>query len=494
MSQGMERQTKADWRSRSAWVRGALSTLAERASPDLRSHTAQNRAPNPDRLAAASEWLREAPRRLAGLAGGQLIDAVARIEDSYGQFPELEIDIPRRALVDELRSSLESEGGEAAVPLLMACAALDSLAPVGDLLDSMARAGQGEAIAGIVAILARRRAFTYEEIAPAVEELCRQGRLPGALAVTAAASGDGDGDPGAVALGAGLNRVLFAGGGAAGDPTGLARMVLSARNRVQRSTRPPARSNPGPQLLAPQLLAPGLLELAERVAAKLPWRQVSASSVATTSAPWRTGRLGFAEFAAQWPEICGVEIEWLPAMKVGRAGERRHAGICAKPGQSGHLVFGPYVKLGPGDYRVRVRWSAGRPTRNIPRGQPVATIEAVSRCGKTYLAQRQLRVEDYLHPEHELLFHIIAKPPPAFPIEVRVWTSGAVPLTVSSITVERIAAPSRIAGTFAPADTAKCLIPEYGRPPPVLASDSRPRPGPAGLPHRTAPGIAVFDR
>jgi hypothetical protein len=454
MSQGMERQTKADWRSRSAWVRGALSTLAERAPPDLRS--AQTRAPEPDRLAAASEWLREAPRRLAGLAGEQLIDAVARIEDAYGQFPELEIDIPRRALVDELRSSLEGEGGQAAVPLLMACAALDSSAPVAALLDTMARAGHGEAIAGVVAILARRRAFTYEEIAPAVEELCRQGRLPGALAVTAAASG-GDGDPGgdpgaaAVALGAGLNGVLFAGGGAAGDPSGLARMVLSARNRLQRSTRPQARSNPGPQLLAPQLLAPQLLaprllELAERVAAKLPWRQVSPSPVATTSVPRRAGRLGFAEFAAQWPEICGVEIDWLSAMKVGRAGERRLAGICAKPGRTGHLVYGPYVTLGAGDYRVRVRWSAGRPTRNVPHGQPVATIEAVSRCGKTYLAQRQLRVEDYLHPEHELLFHIIAKPPPAFPIEVRVWTSGAVPLTVSSITVERIAAPPRIAG------------------------------------------------
>ena len=93
-----------------------------------------------------------------------------------------------------------------------------------------------------------------------------------------------------------------------------------------------------------------------------------------------------------------------------------------------------------------MRWSAGRPTRKIPHGQPVATIEAVSGYGKNYLAQRQLRVEDYIHPEHELLFYIIAKPPPAFPIEVRVWTSGAVPLTVSSITVERIAAPPRIAG------------------------------------------------
>ncbi len=389
--------------------------------------------------------MRAAPRRLAGLAGEPLIEAVARIENSYGEFPELEIEVPRRALVEELRSSLDSVAGQAAVALLMACTALDSSPPsasVAALLDTMARAGQGDQIAGVVAILARRRAFTCDEIAPAVEELCRQGRLPAALALTSAASGPVDVDPGAaaVALGAGLKRILFAGGDAPVDPAGLARIVLSARNRLQRSTRPPAKSSPGPQPLAPQLL-----ELAEQVAAKLPRRTLSPPPAATTTAPWRTGRLGFAEFAAQWPEICGVEIEWLPVMKVGRAGERRHAGICAKPGQTGHLLYGPYVKLGAGNYRVRVRWSAGRPARTVPRFQPVATIEAVSRYGKTYLAQRQLRVEDTLSPEHEILFHIIGRPPPAFPIEVRVWTSGAVPLTVSSITVERIAAAPSIA-------------------------------------------------
>jgi hypothetical protein len=140
-------------------------------------------------------------------------------------------------------------------------------------------------------------------------------------------------------------------------------------------------------------------------------------------------------------------VEWLPVMKVGPAGERNHAGVCARPGQTGHLVYGPYVKLGAGDYRVRVRWSAGQPLRTFPRFQPVATIEAVSRHGKTYLAQRQLRVEDYVGPEHELLFHIAGRSSPALPIEVRVWTSGAVPLTLSSITVERIAAPAKTAMT-----------------------------------------------
>ena len=437
----MEGQDKAEWRSSKAWSGGASSILAEPS----RSRYAP--AEEPDRLARASEWLHAAPRRLAGLAGEQLLNEVARIDDAYDQFPELEIDFPRRTLVNELQSTAVCVAGQGALPLLMACAALDpspSSALVAALFEGMARAGQGEATGGVAAILARRRAVTSDEVAPAVAELCRQGRVPAALALTAAASGGDDGDPGAAAapLDAGLKRLLFSGGDAATDPSGLARTILSARDRVRRSIRPQAKGSPGQPRLAPRLL-----ELAERVAGKLPRHPVSPPSVAATAVPWRTGRLGFAEFAAQWPEIRGVAIEWLPAMRVGHAGERRHAGICAKPGQTGHLVYGPYVKLGAGDYRVRIRWDAGRPVRHVPRGQPVATIEAVSRYGKTYLAQRQLRAEDCLKPEHEVMFHIIGRRPPAFPVEVRVWTSGAVSLTVSSITVERIAAPAGLAAT-----------------------------------------------
>ena len=65
-------------------------------------------------------------------------------------------------------------------------------------------------------------------------------------------------------------------------------------------------------------------------------------------------------------------------------------------------------------------------------------IEAVSRNGKSYLAQCKLLIEDCVRPEHELAFRVTAGVAEATPIEVRVWTSGTVPLTVSSITVERV--------------------------------------------------------
>jgi len=123
----------------------------------------------------------------------------------------------------------------------------------------------------------------------------------------------------------------------------------------------------------------------------------------------------------------------------------------------------------------------------------VATIEAVSRYGKTYLVQRQLRLEDALRPEYELIFRINSRP--ALPIEVRVWTSGAVPLTLSSITVERIAAPVRTppVSALATDDAASAAIPEYRRPPAVLTA-RQSSPAPAGLAHRPALEIAAFDR
>jgi glycosyltransferase involved in cell wall biosynthesis len=204
-----------------------------------------------------------------------------------------------------------------------------------------------------------------------------------------------------------------------------------APHRVEQLARPAGKSDPHPWAAGSRLR-----ELAERAAARLARPAVPPSPLAATTAPGHTGRPGGAEFAA--PELCGVAIEWLPAMKIGRAGERRAGSVCTKPGQAGHLVYGPYVKLGAGDYRVRICWDAGRPARKIPPGQPVATIEAVSRYGKTYLAQRQLRLDNYARPEHELQLRIANRPAP-LAIEVRVWTCGAVPLTVSSITVERLA-------------------------------------------------------
>ena len=432
MSQPNEGRGKADWSAPPRDFRGGLVAEPEgrRAGP---ASDPTPPPPEPDSLAAAREWLQSAPRRLVGLQRMQLIDAVARTERAYDEFPELEFAMPRGGLVEALRLAVDGVTDDAAIPLLMAGVLLDgapSSSCLAVLLHRMAGAGHGDVIAPIIAILAQRRSFGGEEIAPVLDELCRQQRNTAALAAISQVLGHLGADPDAALsqLGLALSRLLPDAGSGDGDPSALAKVVLSARNRVQPAIRPQATAAQGAALLT----------LAERVAAKLPQRSPLPSRTASTAR--RAGAAAVPALAVPSPQIGGAEVEWLPLMQVGRAGERSKAEICARPGQTGHLVYGPYARLAAGDYRVRMCWTAGRPVRSAPRDQPIATIEAVSRYGKSYLAQRELRLEDCTRPEHDLLFHVGGRPTaPAPAIEVRVWTSGIVPLTVSSISVALVA-------------------------------------------------------
>ncbi|MGE5268832.1 MAG: hypothetical protein ACM3JG_04070, partial [Thiohalocapsa sp.] len=134
------------------------------------------------------------------------------------------------------------------------------------------------------------------------------------------------------------------------------------------------------------------------------------------------------------PEIPGVAIEWLAVMRVGPAGRRTADGIVAEAGRSGHLVYGPYATLAAGCYRARVHLAA--PANAAAPAPPLATIEAVAAQGRRFLAQRALCDADTLGSRHELAFQI--EPGDGEAVELRVWSSGAVPLTVVSIAIERI--------------------------------------------------------
>ena len=89
---------------------------------------------------------------------------------------------------------------------------------------------------------------------------------------------------------------------------------------------------------------------------------------------------------------------------------------------------------------------AGQPEvmeRSAGDQHALTVLVGPSGYGKTYLAQRELRLEDCDRPAHDLLFHVGGRATaPASAIEVRVWTSGIVPLTVSSISVELVGLPS----------------------------------------------------
>jgi glycosyltransferase involved in cell wall biosynthesis len=153
-----------------------------------------------------------------------------------------------------------------------------------------------------------------------------------------------------------------------------------------------------------------------------------------------------AGFPAPRPHTGRGPVEWLPVLQAGPVGQRTAAGISSEGGEAGHLFYGPYARLGAGEYRVRIRWRGGQPEARLPPDTVLATIEAVSGDAvpghATYLAQRDLTVRERGRGEHDLRFRIEATDmPPWQAVEVRFWTSGLVPLTVSSVTVERFVLP-----------------------------------------------------
>jgi len=146
------------------------------------------------------------------------------------------------------------------------------------------------------------------------------------------------------------------------------------------------------------------------------------------------------EFAAQWRNVSGIAVDWLPTMRVGDAGDRIDGMLRAKPGHKGHIVYGPYFQLPPGAYHVCALLDSGQSWRSRYRREPVATLEAVANEGNAYLAQRDITPEDLRRGRHEFTFAVTeaAATRGQNIVEVRLWTSGAVPFSVSSITVERL--------------------------------------------------------
>ena len=135
-----------------------------------------------------------------------------------------------------------------------------------------------------------------------------------------------------------------------------------------------------------------------------------------------------------------MPVECLPMMQVGSIAERVDGVVEAKSSMSGHVVYGPYVRLPPGKYRVNVNLDIAEPSGGVEPTQTIAMLEAAS--GDSYLAQRDITFRECGAGEHELSFALAAGPDqsePA-PIEVRVWTSGAAPLAVSSVKIQRVSA------------------------------------------------------
>ena len=388
-----------------------------------------------DSLVSAKVLLQSLDHTFVGVPVERLIEVYERVDHAYDEFPELELEYPREGLAEKLRSATDALPDDTAVPLLMFCVAIapTSASSASALLDRMARSPHGQALAGVVRVLARKRHFAWSEIAPAIAQLRRQGRMDAALAMISAVLGrlhlapDG----GYFELGNILRDLLIDGGDRANiDPSLLAGVAWSARNRLRETTPRRAQSagaNPW-------------LSLAERVSAKLSSSRLPpASPVLPPRLAWPSRRLAFADFAAQWSGISGIEVDWLPMMRVGDAGERVDGLFRSKTGQRGYVAYGPYFRVPPGEYHVRARVVSRRSRRWLHQRQPVAMFEAVANGGNSYLAQKDIRWQDLFRPKHEFTFIVTEAAARADGniVELRVWTDGTIPLSLLSITVER---------------------------------------------------------
>ena len=390
---------------------------------------------NVETLASGREFLASLQPAVALAGPEHMVAAIERVDDIYETFPELELAYPRRALVEVLSAAADRLPYELAVPVLMFCAALDTsgAAPIGRLLESVSCAGQSDAIIGVLRALAGPRGFIWADVAPVIAQLLRQDRRDLAIAVISEVIGHFTlaQDQGTLQLGEILNHFLHNPDHTeAVDPVVLAKTVWSARNRLEGATSPaPSRTRNG-----------ALLALAGRVAEKLSFSSLSPPPPEMPAyLGWRSGRLSFAEFASQWSVASGFSVDCLPNMSIGSGGERRDGVVRAITGQAGHVVYGPYLQLPPGEYRVQIHLEAKPSGQRIFRRQKLAVLEVVAEAGSKYLGARDLRLTDFEQRDHDLTFVVTPAPGqrPHDNIEVRVWTAGVVPFTISSIGVER---------------------------------------------------------
>jgi hypothetical protein len=388
-----------------------------------------------DTLTSAREWLGSLQQNL-GLSGAQrLVETFERVEWAYDEFPELELEYPRSLLARQLAASAGGLVTQEAVPLLMFCTALDpsSRRFVSALLERMARAGHHQAIPGVARTLARNRDFSPGEITPVLDELRRQERLDVALALISEVLGRIDlaADQSGRELADLLTHIVLDADQGEVDSSAFAAVARSARSRVRRPALRPAENGH----------RQALLSLAQRVSAKLSPPPLSPPS--PQSPPqlgWRSGRFRFTDFVEQWTVKSGMEVDWLPVMQLGDAGELVDGVVRSRPGKQGHIVYGPYFQLTPGEYHIRVCMDIGQLSR--PPSRQIARVEAVL-AQRIYLAHEDIGPEESRRGQHEFSFVITDAPTPASKrlVEVRVWTSGAVTISLSSITVKRVADP-----------------------------------------------------
>jgi hypothetical protein len=137
------------------------------------------------------------------------------------------------------------------------------------------------------------------------------------------------------------------------------------------------------------------------------------------------------------PSTKTVGMSLLSEMAIGPAGALDGERVRTRKAVVGHVVFGPYIDLMPGRYRLTVLLEVDPALLDVNLVAPTLAIEVV--CGCYIAARCHLAAEDLRRSTHTLLFTIPDDFKNYFSTqkwEFRIWTSGEVHAAITSITLD----------------------------------------------------------
>jgi len=245
-------------------------------------------------LSLARAYIDSLRERLGALGSRELADALERLDQVCREFPELMLDRARGELLEGIVSAAKRMPDQAAIPLLLRCAALDpsSSACVTALLAEIIKSDSWPAPSQVLHLLRGSRGFRWEAIEPILCLLRQAGRADIIVQILREVL---DGmeltkDEDASDLGGILTSLT------SDSHPGIGGRVLveAARSARRRLHRPPLGRNA-------ERRGEALLAMAERFAAPPPSRPDPHPDGA-----WPIGRMSFDEFLLQWP--CEVEL------------------------------------------------------------------------------------------------------------------------------------------------------------------------------------------
>jgi hypothetical protein len=129
-------------------------------------------------------------------------------------------------------------------------------------------------------------------------------------------------------------------------------------------------------------------------------------------------------FVSPLPE---AKSNWLDRQLVGVAGLRNGREVHIRRHQPGHVIYGPFLMLLPGRYRVTVAIRSEIPATICANDAPPLVVEVVS--GDNFLAQRNISWSALKEQWHSLDFEVTsdtANCGASLRTELRVWSSGDV--------------------------------------------------------------------